>query len=82
MFKQQLPNVVLEGEFVVHMKFFYRRICDGSNVVPLVEKVLLDVLQKEGVIVQDNVNYHMGTSWMVARRDKANPRVEITVKSV
>lgn len=82
MFKEQLPNVVLEGKFTVHMKLFYKRVCDGSNVVPLIEKVLLDVLQKEGVILNDNVKYHIGTDWVIAKQDKANPRVEITIKPV
>ena len=80
--KKQLPNVILEGEFIVYMKFFYKHVCDGANVIPLEEKVLLDVLQKENIILNDNVNYHKGTSWMVARQDKANPRVEITIKAI
>ena len=81
-FKEQLPNVLIEDKFVVYMKLFYKRVCDGSNIVPLIEKVLLDVLQKEGIILNDNVKYHVGTNWIVARQDKANPRIEITIKPV
>lgn len=82
MFKQQLPDVAIEGKFTVHMKFFYRHVCDPSNVVPVVEKVLLDILQKEGSILNDNAKYHMGSSWVVASQDKVNARIEITVKAV
>ena len=81
-FKQQLSDISIKDQFTLHMDLYYKRICDGSNVVPLIEKVLLDVLQEEGVIVQDNVQYHLGTSWKVGGQDKNNPRIEITINTL
>lgn len=76
----QLPNSSPTiDKFTLHIKFYYKNVCDASNVVPLMEKVLLDTLQEEGIIINDNVNYHLGTTWEVSGRDKENPRVEITI---
>lgn len=81
----QLPknrhDIAIE-KFTLEIKFYYKNVCDASNVVPLMEKVLLDTLQSESILSNDNVNYHLGTSWVVAGRDKVYPRVEITIKEI
>lgn len=70
------------NQFILSIKLYYKNICDASNVVPLMEKVVLDTLQEQGILTNDNVNYHLGTCWEVAGCDKANPRCEITLKEV
>jgi hypothetical protein len=44
------------------------------------EKFILDSFQTLGITNQDNVKYHLGTTWSVGGEDKLNPRVEITLK--
>lgn len=79
--KNQLNGETIAGKFTVHTKLYYKNpSSDGRNVVPMVEKFLLDALQEAGVIVNDNVKYDMGGSWEVAGQDKLNPRVEITIE--
>jgi hypothetical protein len=79
--KSQLGTAVsTKLPYTLNILLYYKNpSCDPSNIVPLVEKVLLDVLQKEGCIKQDNVKYHLGTTWCVAGQDKENPRCEITI---
>lgn len=80
---QQLGTTKLVGTYKLHIKFYYKNpSCDGSNVCPLMEKAALDALQSSGVVVNDNVSYHLGTTWEVVAQDKADPRVEIEVFTV
>lgn len=66
-------------EFTLHTNLFYKNpSCDGRNVVPMVEKFVLDALQGP-VITNDNVRCDLGGSWSVSGQDKENPRVEITL---
>lgn len=66
-------------EFTLHTDLFYKNpSCDGRNVVPMVEKFVLDALQGP-VITNDNVRCDLGGSWSVVEQDKENPRVEITL---
>ena len=78
---QQLENTApIEGTFKCSMELFYERSsCDGSNIIPLIEKVILDALQSIGLIEGDSVKFHKGTSWTVVGQDKTNPRCEISV---
>jgi Holliday junction resolvase RusA-like endonuclease len=70
----------VDGEFTLDIKLYYKNpSCDGSNVVPLISKTLLDALQSSGVILQDNVIHHIGTTWAIAGQDKLEPRAEIKV---
>ena len=53
--------------------------CDGSNVIALIEKFTLDSLKANGVIIDDSIKYHLGSTWDVIEQDKDNPRVVITI---
>ena len=67
--------------FSTHYKLYYKNnACDPSNIVPLIEKVLLDALQHSEVIANDNVKFHLSSSWEVVGQDRDNPRCEITIK--
>lgn len=66
-------------EFTLHTDLFYKNpSCDGRNIVPMVEKFVLDALQGP-IITNDNVKCDKGGSWAVVEQDKLNPRVEITL---
>lgn len=78
---EQLPAVaeVLQ-QFTVTYKLYYKStVCDGSNIIALIEKFYLDALKEHGLIADDNVKYHLGSSWTIIEQDKENPRVEITI---
>ena len=69
--------------FTLDIKVFYKNSSmDGSNVAALMEKFSLDALQSCGVIPQDNVKHHLGTTWSVDSQDRDNPRCEITIKEL
>lgn len=68
--------------FHLDLRIYYKNVCDGSNIAALMEKVVLDTLQKEGILVNDNVKFHLSSTWSVAGQDKTNPRCEITIKEV
>lgn len=69
------------GQFTVTYTLYYKNVVsDPSNIIAGVEKVLLDGLQEHGMITEDNPKYHLGTSWTVAKQDKTNPRVEVTIQ--
>ena len=66
-------------EFTLHTDLYYKNpSSDGRNIVPMVEKFVLDALQGP-VLANDNVQYDKGGSWTVVEMDKDNPRVEITL---
>ena len=81
---EQLPSVEQKLKtFTVDYKIYYKSpVCDGSNIVALIEKFYLDAIKTHGLISDDNVNYHLGSNWSVAGQDKDNPRVEITIKEI
>ena len=67
-------------QFTVTYKLYYKSpVCDGSNIIALIEKFYLDALKEHGLIADDNVKYHLGSSWTIIEQDKENPRVEITI---
>jgi len=75
-----LPEPVL-GTYTLDIVVYYRNsVSDGSNVSSMFEKFILDSFQTLGITNQDNVKYHLGTTWSVGGEDKLNPRVEITLK--
>lgn len=78
----QLDRIApISGQFFLNLSIYYKNPnCDGSNIASLMEKVVLDALQEHSIIVNDNVNYHLGTTWTIAAQDKINPRCEITIK--
>ena len=81
---EQLPSVEQQlKQFTVDYKVYYKsHVCDGSNIVALIEKFYLDAIKTHGLISDDNVNYHLGSTWSVAGQDKENPRIEIAIKEI
>ena len=81
---EQLPSVEQQlKQFTVDYKVYYKSpVCDGSNIVALIEKFYLDAIKTHGLISDDNVNYHVGSTWSVAGQDKENPRIEIVIKEI
>lgn len=78
--KQQAP---ITTQYTVEYTLYYKsKVCDGSNVIALMEKFFLDALQAANLVAEDNVQYHVGSSWSVGGCDKDNPRCEITVKEL
>lgn len=79
----QLSSCTIASPYELEMKLYYKNSnCDGSNIVALVEKVLLDALQKANIIDKDSVKHHLGTTWAVVAQDKVNPRCEITIRNI
>ena len=78
---EQLPAVAeVIQQFTVTYKLYYKSpVCDGSNIIALIEKFYLDSLKEHGLIADDNVKYHLGSSWTIIEQDKENPRVEVTI---
>ncbi len=69
--------------YQLHIKLFYKNPnCDGSNIIALIEKVFLDALISAGLLQQDTVIYHKGSTWEVIEQDKVNPRCEIVIKEI
>lgn len=81
---EQLPPVVeVVQQFTVTYKLYYKSpVCDASNIVALIEKFYLDAIKEHGLIIDDNVNYHISSSWQVIAQDKTNPRIEVTIKEL
>ena len=81
---EQLPPVVeVIQQFTVTYKLYYKSpVCDASNIVALIEKFYLDAIKEHGLIIDDNVNYHINSSWEVIAQDKVNPRIEVTLKEL
>lgn len=66
--------------FDLHMDIHYKSTnCDASNIAHQIEKFALDGLKAIAVITDDNVKYHLTSSWAVAGQDKLNPRCTVTV---
>ena len=67
--------------FDTHTVLYYKNpSSDGRNIVPMIEKYVMDGLQECGVLTNDNVKFDLGGSWEVGGPDKLNPHVEITVQ--
>lgn len=85
-FHEYIANVTkhltpIEDTFHLSIAIYYKNpTCDGANIASLAEKFVLDALQSLDIIQQDNVKYHLGTSWHVAGQDKESPRCEITLE--
>ena len=81
---EQLPPVVeVVQQFTVTYKLYYKSpVCDASNIVALIEKFYLDAIKEHSLIIDDNVNYHISSSWQVIAQDKTNPRIEVTIKEL
>lgn len=87
--KQHFHQLVLEqtstltptqDPFKLELAIYYKNpTCDGSNIAAMSEKFVLDALQSAGIIPNDNVRYHLGSTWTIAGQDRLNPRVDITL---
>jgi hypothetical protein len=88
-FKQEFEQLILnqidasisiKGPYTIDIQLYYKRAnCDASNICPMIEKVFLDALQSANVVENDNVQFHLGTSYSVISQDKDNPRCTITI---
>ena len=77
----ELEKPIITGTFKLFIELYYKNsVSDGSNISAIMEKFVLDALQEEKIIINDNVNHHLGTTWEVGGKDRDNPRVEITLK--
>jgi hypothetical protein len=80
---KQIDDTKISSTFKLKIEIYYKNpSCDGANIAALIEKVTLDALQEENVIINDNVQYHLGSSWEVLGQDKDNPRCLITIITV
>lgn len=76
-------NIKIKGQYRLEIDLYYKNpSCDGANIIALTEKVFLDAVQQHNTVNQDNVKYHIGTTWNVIGQDKQNPRTEITIKEL
>lgn len=81
--KNQVNSDKKFNTFKVTYKLYYKNpSCDGSNIIALMEKFMLDALQELGHLTNDNVNYHLGSSWEVVKKDATNPRCEIEIEEI
>jgi hypothetical protein len=78
---KQFANVgPILGQYQVRYNIYYKNpSCDGSNIAALMEKVFLDAGQLAGILREDNVQHHLGSTWSIAGQDKLNPRCEIQI---
>jgi hypothetical protein len=77
---KQVGDFSCDGKFKLAIEIYYKNSnCDGANIAALIEKFILDALQEDKVIINDNVQYHMGSSWKIVEQDKDNPRSLITI---
>jgi hypothetical protein len=77
----QLVDIApITSTFRLELVLFYKTTtCDASNIISLMEKISLDAFKSAGIIIDDNVKYHIGSCYSVAGQDKLNPRCEITI---
>lgn len=65
---------------VKYVLYYKNPTCDLTNVCSLISKVFNDVLQAEGLVINDNVQWLKRETFEVGGQDKINPRVEIHCK--
>ena len=78
----QLANVTaVPSPYEVSCLLYYKNVvCDPSNIIPLVEKVVLDALVEKGLLEGDNMKHHVKTSWRVVEQDRNNPRCIVGIR--
>lgn len=79
--EQQLPTPLPTFDtYTMSYDIYYKSpVCDGSNIVALIEKFALDALVSAGIVPDDTVKYHLGSTWQISGQDKLNPRIEVTI---
>lgn len=74
-------KIVFKNNIKTHYRLYYKnKLCDAPNVVAVIDKFLLDALQEHNIIVQDNVQYYIASSWEVIAQDRDNPRIEVIIE--
>ena len=77
---QQSQLSPITSTYALDIKVYYKNTnCDGQNIANMAEKFCLDAFQELGIVQQDNVKFHLGTTWSISGQDKLNPRTEITL---
>lgn len=72
-----------DGKFGAEIRLYYHNArCDLGNVCSVADKFAMDALQEANVIINDNVNKYVESSYVVAGNDRDNPRVEIILYEV
>lgn len=73
----------IENSFAIKSTLYYSNILsDAGNIIPMLEKFVLDALQESGIVKNDNVKYHKKHLGWEVFEDKINPRLEIEVWSI
>ena len=73
----------LFNKFSFHCEIYYKSTnCDASNIAHQIEKMALDGLGELGIIINDNVKFHLKSSWVVAGQSKNNPCCIVTIKEL
>lgn len=81
--RNQLGTDRISGPYELYLELYYKNSnCDGSNIIALMEKVVLDAFQEHGIIESDTVKHHLGSSWKIIQQDKENPRCVIQIKEM
>ena len=73
----------LKGQFEVAYTYYYKnKTSDLLNCGAMSSKILLDVLQEEGYVINDNVQFCIKEVFEVGIQDRDNPRMVIEIKEV
>lgn len=59
--------------------YYKNKLSDAGNIVSVIDKFLLDALQETGIIVNDNVQHYIESTWEVIEQDRINPRIEVEI---
>jgi len=79
--KELVGKSPLTTQYCITYIYHYKnKTSDLPNVTPMTSKWVNDVLQAEGLVSNDNVQYLTKEIHEVGTFDKLNPRVEITIK--
>ena len=75
--------VCLKSPVRTSYRLYYKnKLSDANNIISITEKFLLDALQEHGIIVNDNVQHYIKSSWEVVEQDRDNPRVEVLIEEI
>lgn len=73
----------IASPFKTQFNLYYKnKKSDPDNIVAVVSKFLLDALQEHGVIVEDNVQHYIESSFKVIEQDRDNPRMEVIIEEI
>lgn len=73
----------IDGSYKTNFKLWYKNpTCDAPNIIAVIEKLVMDGLQKYDCIKEDNVKFYKGASWEVVGKDVEYSRVEIVINEL